>query len=150
MDETPDLGRMIGYCARLGMIYSEKRLRRAGYDVTPVQSQVLIYLSCLDGAQAVNQRDLERELRLKPSTVNGIVGRLEEKGYIARRASPADARCRLVSLTEAGRKKADAFHAVMDGAGRRYSSCLSEAEEETLRKLLSRIIENLENEVNNV
>ena len=150
MDKKPDLGHMIGYCARLGMVYSDKRLRRAGYDITPVQSHVLIYLSRLEEGQAANQRDLERELHLRPSTVNGIVSRLEEKGCISRRASPRDARCRLVSLTEAGRKKVDAFHAVMESAGRRLSSCLTEAEEETLRELLSRVIANLENEVNGV
>ena len=150
MDETPDLGHMIGYCARLGMVYNDKRLRRAGYDITPVQSHVLIYLSCLGEGQAATQRDLERELRLRPSTVNGIVNRLEEKGCITRRASPADGRCRLVSLTKAGQERVDAFHTVMDGTGRRFSNCLSEEEEETLRELLSRIIENLENEVNKV
>ncbi len=149
MDEVPDLGRMIGYCARLGMVYNDKRLRRAGYDVTPVQSHVLVYLSCLGGNRAVNQRDLERELRLKPSTVNGIVGRLEEKGFIARRPSPTDGRCRLVSLTPAGQERVNAFHAVMDDSGRCLARCLTAEEENTLRELLSRVIENLENEVDN-
>ena len=101
MNEEPDLGRMIAYCAHLGMRYNEKLLRRDGYDVTPVQSHVLLYLS-RRGGQAVNQRELEKELHLKPSTVNGIVSRLEEKGCITRRASPTDGRCRLVGLTGAG------------------------------------------------
>lgn len=150
MSDTPDLGRMIGYCAHLGMLFSEKHLRRAGYDVTPVQSHVLIFLSCRGEGQAANQRDLERELHLKPSTVNGIVSRLEEKGYIARRTSPADGRCRLLSLTEIGRKKVEAFRAVMGDTGRWFSDCLTGEEEKALREMLSRIIENLENEVNNV
>ena len=58
MSEDLDLSRMIAYCAHLGMLYSDRRLRGAGYDVTPVQSRVLVYLSCCGGA--VNQRDLER------------------------------------------------------------------------------------------
>lgn len=149
MSDEPDLGRMIGYCAHLGMRYNEKLLRRDGYDVTPVQSHVLMYLSCRDN-QAVNQRDLEKELHLKPSTVNGIVSRLEEKGCIIRRASPADGRCRLVSLTEAGQKRVDAFRAVIANTGRRYASFLTNEEEAALRDLLSRIIENLEKEVNNI
>lgn len=149
MNETPDLGRMIAYCAHLGMQYNEKRLRQAGYDITPVQSHVLMYLSCR-GEQAANQRDLEHELHLKPSTVNGIVSRLEEKGCVIRRTSPNDGRCRLVTLTEAGQKRVDAFKAVAGGTGRRFANCLTEEEEETLRELLSRIIENLEIEVNKV
>ena len=46
MSEDLDLSRMIAYCAHLGMLYSDRRLRGAGYDVTPVQSRVLVYLSC--------------------------------------------------------------------------------------------------------
>lgn len=147
MTEEPDLGRMIAYCAHLGMRYSEKLLRRDGYDVTPVQSHVLMYLS-RQGGKAVNQRELEKELHLKPSTVNGIVTRLEEKGCVARRTSPTDGRCRLVSLTEAGQNRVDAFRTVLASTGQRYASFLAEEEEAALRTLLSCIIEKLENEVN--
>ena len=149
MNDTPDLGRLIAYCGRLGRQYMDQNLRRAGYDVTPVQSRMLVYLSCR-GGQEVNQRDLERELRLKPSTINGIVNRLEEKGYILRRTSPEDGRCRLVSLTASGQEKVDTFRATIEETGKRFSGCLSAEEEETLRELLVRIIENLESEVNNV
>ena len=149
MREAPDIGRLIAYCSRLGMLYSDKLLRQAGYDVTPVQSRTLIYLSC-QGAQGVNQRELEKELRLRPSTVNGIVNRLEEKGFVVRRTSPSDGRCRLVSLTEEGRRQLDAFESIINVTGRRIASCLEGDEEDTLRKLLVRVIENLENEVNSI
>lgn len=148
-ENSPDLGRMIGYCSRLGMLYAEKCLRLSGYDVTPVQSRTLIFLSC-HGDEGVNQRELEKNLRLKPSTVNGIVNRLEEKGYISRRTSPSDGRCRLVSLTESGRKQVEDFEAVLDGTGQRFARCLSPTEAGTLRDLLARVIENLENEVNRI
>ena len=149
MREAPDLGRLIAYCSRLGLVYSEKLLRQAGYDVTPVQSRTLAYLSC-QGEHGVNQRELEKELRLRPSTVNGIVNRLEEKGFVARRTSPADGRCRLVSLTEKGRKQLVEIESIIDSTGRRFASLLTDEEEETLRKLLIRMIENLENEVNSI
>ena len=147
MSETPDIGLLIGYCAHLGMLYNEKLLRQSGYDVTPVQSHVLMYLFCRSG-QPVNQRDLEQELHLKPSTINGIVGRLEEKGCISRRASTADARCRLVSLTEAGRARVAAFRTALADTNRRSTACLTEEERRQLAGLLSRVIANLENEVN--
>ena len=148
MDDPQDLGRLLACCGHLGRQYGVNLLRRKGYDVTPVQTRTLVYLSCC--REAVNQRELERELRLRPSTVNGIVSRLEEKGCITRRASPTDGRCRLVSLTEAGQARVDAFRAVMSNTGRRYASILSEEEETALRDLLSRIIETLESEVNNL
>ena len=146
MSEPQDLGRMIGYCGHLCRLYTDKYLREAGYDVTPVQSHTLGYLFCC--GREVNQRDLERELRLKPSTVNGIVGRLEDRGYISRRASPEDGRCRLVGLTEAGRRKVDEFQAALEETNRRFAAGLSPEERRQLAALLARMIENLENEVN--
>ena len=77
MDDPQDLGRLLACCGHLGRQYGVNLLRRKGYDVTPVQTRTLVYLSCC--REAVNQRELERELRLRPSTVNGIVSRLEEK-----------------------------------------------------------------------
>lgn len=148
MDETPELGRMIAYCSHLGRLSNDQLLRQAGYDVTPVQTHLLHHLACWSDGQGVSQRDLERKLRLKPSTVNGIVDRLETKGYVARRASPQDGRVRLVSLTEAGRSKVQDFHAIVEETEHRLIVGLSEPEREQLRKLLIRIIENLENEVN--
>ena len=166
MSEPQDLGRMIGYCGHLCRLYTDKYLREAGYDVTPVQSHTLGYLFCcgrevnqreLEQAlrisgnelrREVNQRDLERELRLKPSTVNGIVSRLEEKELISRRASPDDGRFRLVGLTEAGRNKVLEFRAALGETDRWFAAALSPEERKQLCRLLSRVITNLENEVN--
>ena len=142
MDKLPELGRMISYCGHLGKLSNDQLLRQAGYDVTPVQTHLLLHLACWTGEQEASQRDLERKLRLKPSTVNGIVDRLEAKGYVSRRASPQDGRVRLVSLTEAGRSKVQDFHVIVEETERRFTASLSEQERGQLRKLLSRIIEN--------
>lgn len=146
--DPPELGRMIACCGHLVKQCGDNRLRQAGYDVTPPQSHLLMYLSRCRAGREVSQRELERELRLKPSTVNGIVGRLEEKGCISRRASTADARCRLVSLTEAGRARVAAFRTALADTNRRSTACLTEEERRQLAGLLSRVIANLENEVN--
>lgn len=146
MDVPQDLGRQMACCSHLGRQYGMKLLRQKGYDVTPVQTRTLIYLSCCQ--KVVNQRELERELRLRPSTVNGIVSRLEEKGYLSRRASPVDGRCRLVSLTDAGWEKVEAFRASLEETNRRFCAVLTEEEQAQLGDMLSRIIADLENEVN--
>ena len=148
MCEPPGLGRMIAYCGHLGKLCNDQLLRRAGYDVTPVQTLLLMHLSA--GEQEASQRELERKLRLKPSTVNGIVERLEAKGYVSRRPSPQDGRVRLVSLTEAGWGKVEDFRGVVEKAERLYTAGLSAQEREQLERLLNQIITNLENEVNSV
>ena len=150
MNEIPDLGRMIAYCGRLGRQYMDKNLRQAGYDITPAQSRTLMYLSCCGSGRTVNQRELERELRLKASTINGIVNRLEEKGCIERTTSPEDGRCRLIRLTESGQRQVDTFRSTLEDTGRRFAGGLTAEEQSVMRDLLTRIIENLENEVNKV
>lgn len=150
MCDYPELGAMIAYCGHLGKQSLDQLLRRAGYDVTPTQTHLLMHLSCADEGQEATQRDLEHKLRLKPSTVNGIVDRLEAKGYVTRRPSPQDGRVRLVSLTEAGWGKVEDFRAIVEETERRYTAGLSGQEREQLERLLNHIITNLENEVNTV
>jgi DNA-binding MarR family transcriptional regulator len=122
------------------------RLRQLGYNITPVQTQALQAIS--RAGREINQRELEQAMRLKAPTVNGILGRLEEKGYILRRASPADGRCRLVSLTEEGRAMVETFRSVLEEVNRVFLADLTREEEAQLRGLLLRITANLENEVN--
>lgn len=146
MAEQVSLGRLIGYCGHLGKLYLEARLREK-YNVTAAQSHTLLYLAKLSGGREVMQRDLERELHLKASTVNGIVDRLEEKGYILRRQSREDGRRRMLSLTEEGQAITEAFRAALEDTDRVFCGVLSPEEQAQLRDMLSRLIKNLENEV---
>ena len=147
MAEKTPLGRMIGYCGHLGKLYLDMRLRQSQYNVTPVQSHTLLYLSRICEEREVMQRDLERELHLKASTVNGIVERLEEKGYIARRQSEEDGRRRLISLTAQGQAVTETFRVALEETDRAFCAVLSPEEQEQLRSLLARLIANLEEEV---
>lgn len=148
MPEKPEeesLMQRIIYSSLLGKRCLDGVLRRNGYNVTPVQSQLLLFLARQQSE--LTQREAEEALRLRPSTVNGVVERLEEKGYIARRPSPRDGRFRLLRLTDAGKARIEMFRDVAEGVERRAFRGFAEEEQALLDKLLSRIIENLENEV---
>lgn len=147
MAEQMSLGRMIGYCGHLGKMYLNMQLRQSQYDITPVQSHTLLYLSKICGDREVIQRDLEHELHLKASTVNGIVDRLEEKGYISRRQSREDGRRRLISLTDQGKAVTETFRTAMEDTDRAFCAVLTEEEQKQLRAMLARLISNLEKEV---
>ena len=145
MTEQVSLGRMIGYCGHLGKMYLDMRLR-GKYNVTPALSHTLLYLAKLGGREVI-QRDLEHELHLKASTINGIVDRLEEKGYVLRRQSQEDGRCRMLSLTEAGQAITDDFRTALEDTDRVFCGVLSLEEQTQLRDMLARLIKNMENEV---
>lgn len=147
MAEQMSLGRMIGYCGHLGKMYLNMQLRQSQYDITPVQSHTLLYLAKICGDREVIQRDLEHELHLKASTVNGIVDRLEEKGYISRRQSREDGRRRLISLTDQGKAVTETFRTAMEDTDRAFCAVLTGEEQKQLRGMLDRLISNLEKEV---
>ena len=91
-------GMLLGYCDHQTHKFMNRLLRE--YDVSPMQCRTLTFLH--DAPGEVNQKTLERYLMVKPSTVNGIVDRLEEKELLRRTASKTDGRCRILELTEQG------------------------------------------------
>ena len=145
--DKKNLGRLINCCGKMVKLNVDAELRRSGYNVTPVQSQALVYLY-RHKEENVTQRDLERALELKPSTINGIVERLLEKDYISRSTCPTDGRCRLLHLTTAGEEMVASLRAALDRTSETVLADLSEEEQETLYVLLRRIHANLEIEVN--
>ena len=96
------------------------------------------------------QREVVEHLRVKPSTVNGILDRMEEKGLIRRTADENDQRQKQVTVTEKGRELNSLVQAAFQEAeavmvkGLRLEETEAPDEAETLRSLLGRVIENLE------
>jgi len=135
----PRLGPTLGHAAHLAR--SNMLCRVSKYDVTPAQTHVLLYLHH-HGGQAP-QRELTGFLRVKPSTANGVLDRMEEKGLIRRSVSGRDARRRVITLTEKGEEEQAAFQQNYLDAERAMVRGLTAQERETLMDLLDRVIQNL-------
>ena len=92
-EERPEhFGALFGYCDHQVHKLMGKLLKR--YDVSPMQCRTLTFL--YEQQEDVTQKRLQEFLRVKPSTVNGIVERLEEKRLLTRSVSPGDGRCKLL------------------------------------------------------
>jgi MarR family transcriptional regulator, organic hydroperoxide resistance regulator len=63
-------------------------------------------LACFAGREAVTVRELVQATAQRPSTLTGVLDRLERRGLVERAANPADRRSVLVRLTPAGRASA--------------------------------------------
>lgn len=138
------LGPMLGHCAHLARERMDARMSRFG--MTPAQTHVLRFLR-QNGGQ-MPQRELLENLKVKPSTVNGILDRMEEKGLVERSVSGTDARQRVVALTPAGvEREAQAKKSFLE-AEALIARGLTEEETDTLRSLLERVIHNLEEDRN--
>ncbi len=79
-----------------------KRMRRT-IGVTGPQR---IVLCKLDASGPLASHAIAQALHLHPSTLTGILQRLEARGFISRKRDTADSRRMLISLTPEGRKLA--------------------------------------------
>jgi DNA-binding MarR family transcriptional regulator len=74
-----------------------RRLRQQSLgDMTPSQRSVL---ATLDRHGPLRMGELARLENISPPSLSGIVGRLEERGFVTRSNDPADARSTLVDAT---------------------------------------------------
>ena len=111
----------------------------AGYsDLRPSHGNVLEPLSYVDG-QRLNE--LAARAGMTPQSMGELVDDLERRGYVERRADPADRRAKRVHLTEKGRAtRAVAAQAVTEmEAG--LEALLGQATYVQLRATLTEIIE---------
>ena len=114
----------------------------AGCGVTPLQAHVILLLNCCGGA--LSQLELGRHLRVKPSTVNGIVDRMVERGLVERSADASDARRRRVALTQGGLMQLERCRQELLDTERLVEKSLSPGELAQLHSLLGRVIQILE------
>lgn len=140
MQECSSLGPTLGRCAHLARERMDARLSR--YDVTPAQTHVLICLHRSGGQMP--QRQLTEYLKVKPSTANGILDRMAEKGLVERSVSGGDARQKLITLTEKGRAQQALFRENFQAVEDLMVQNLTAEEQAGLRELLGRVIQNLE------
>ena len=116
-----------------------KRIQKE-FDVSIPQLLCLSYLQKSPGFQA-NSKEISNALNLNPSTITGIVKRLEKKGYLARLPKGDDKRFTYITLTESGaqllNKTPKLFHEKLD----ERLSALSKDEVEKIQNGLDFIIE---------
>lgn len=136
------LGPALGWAAKLSKANMDARVSR--YDVTPAQTHVLLYLQ--QHGERVPQHELAEFLRVKPSTVNGVLDRMEEKGLVRRSVSGSDARRRFITLTEKGAEQQALFQQSFLDVEAAMVRGFTQEERETLCALLDRVIQNLKEE----
>jgi DNA-binding MarR family transcriptional regulator len=85
----------------------------AGLNLSAAETNVL---ACMSDLERPTVRELSDATAQPPSTLTGVLDRLERRCVIARRPNPADRRSTLIVLTPAGREAArqvgDAFDRV--------------------------------------
>ena len=107
------------------------------FGVTPVQYAAL---SAVLRQPGIDQRTLARNIGFDTSTIGSVIDRLEARGLMARNASPADRRVRLLSLTEEGRDLLVAAEPSVLRAQRRMLEPLADDKRAQFMEMLSLLI----------
>lgn len=111
-------------------------------DLTSSQAEVLDFLFRCD-EEEVTQRDIEKALSLKNPTVTGILGRMEEKGFVMILPSEKDKRCKNVYLTEQAFDIEKKMEAVRRKIDKNLTLGMTRREVEALQKMLNRVLYNI-------
>ena len=134
------LGPSLGRAAHLVRASMDARMSR--YEITPTQNHVLMYLRLHD--KRASQCEVTAYLRVKPSTANGILDRMVDKGLVERSISGSDARRRIITITEKGLALQEQSHREFQKVEAVIRRGLTAEEEKTFCALLERITQNLE------
>lgn len=105
------------------------------HDLPPVQARMLCVLA--EGSRGM--ADLARGFGVEKAALTGLVDRAERRGLAERSPVPDDRRAVSVTLTDAGRRSAAAFHAEVTAELGRLLSPLDPGDREQFRTAMATI-----------
>jgi DNA-binding MarR family transcriptional regulator len=106
------------------------------HDLTPVQARLLCAL--LGGPRGM--AELAQHFGVERAALTGLMDRAERRGLAQRSPVPGDRRALQVTLTDAGRRAAAAFHADVGAELSRLVSSLAPQDREHFRSTMAEII----------
>jgi DNA-binding MarR family transcriptional regulator len=130
----------LSYLVRQAQLATYQRLDRAlrGFGLTPAQYTVLSILS--RRGESLSSAALSRRLGVSPQSANEIVATLTALGLVRRTAGAENRRIRELGLTLRGRNLLVQCDAAVDRLEEALFCVLAAPEQETLRRLLIRVI----------
>jgi DNA-binding MarR family transcriptional regulator len=118
-----------------GLQRTSKRMKR----LTGVTGPQRLVLRILARLQRCSPGTIAKTLHVHPSTLTGVLRRLESEGLIVRRQDAADHRRALLQITAKGRRVSSATAGTVEGAVRRVLNTTPSGRLESARLLLERL-----------
>lgn len=139
LSEGRYLASLIQDAARLQRTVFDRRVRKLGF----TRAQWLV-LRRLEAQPGVSQSELAEMLEIEKATAGRLIDRLEENGWLERRADSADRRVNRIYLTDAGRKIHDTIGPLAEAMVEDELSGLNRKEREQLTDLLIEVKKRLQ------
>lgn len=126
-------------------IEKEIHTKLSAYNLTKSQLDILNYLD-QHPDQMTCQKDLQNYLHVSNATINGLVNRLEQNGYIYRITNSEDKRMVSIHPTEKAHQIKDLFLTTIYNLEQKMMAHIAPDKQEELVNLLEQIIQNIESE----
>lgn len=109
------------------------------YGLTIIQYIVMEHIKELGENGEIYQRDIERLMNVRRSTVSSVLGLLEGKGFLKREGVKKDARLKKLTLTEQGASVFKQLKTEIDKEDNRMSDIFSDEELRQLSEFMERM-----------
>lgn len=126
-------------------IEKEIHTKLSAYNLTKSQLDILNYLD-QHPDQMTCQKDLQNYLHVSNATINGLVNRLEQNGYIYRITNSEDKRMVSIHPTEKANQIKDLFLTTIYNLEQKMMAHIAPDKQEELLNLLEQMIQNIESE----
>ena len=125
-------------------MYRENIQLFAKFGVSPVQMLAMVFIrkKAVQGIK-VMQKDVEKFINLRASSVSTLISNLEAKGFIIRTVAEGDARAKFIELTEKGNNICLKDKQLMEKSDKAIQSALADDEQEEFERLLTKIIDSV-------
>ena len=133
-----ELGHYIQKSAHLITLISNERLEKVGLTLSQMR-----LLRCLWNRNSQMQKQLQEELLIKASSVNGLIEQLLKKNLVLRQIDPVDARKVQICLTEQGRSLQPKCEALFADFEKTVSANLNVEEKKVMMQYLEGIFQKL-------
>lgn len=125
-------------------IISDSKMSNNNNLITMMQGKIMKYLF-VNKENKIFQKDIEEELKLRRSTVSGILKTMEKNGLIFRMANNTDARKKQVILTEKSLLKGKEIKEKMIIFEKRLRKNITDEELNIFFQVTNKIKKNIEN-----
>ena len=132
------------------MCYVNREMERrnsenlSSFGISGAQLQTLVYVQrCTLRGEKVCQRDVERELNLRASSVSTLLAGLTSCGYVTRAFAEGDARTKFIELTPKGEQLCLKNRELMDKCDAIIQDALTEEEQVQFKELLIKIFNHI-------
>lgn len=132
----------INHASRLLMRHFEERLRPLEFGMA-----YLPVVVALRENAALLQKELAERAQVEQPTMAALLARMERDGLILREPHPSDNRARQISLTAKAKARLPLAKELLGAVAARATSGFSEGERTTLIALLRRVVDNLDQAV---